>query len=79
MPKKKKAKPPNPFAVHAARRNATAAPMKHRLEPKGGAANEQAEFIERFHESKWNPDEHQRFCGSKDGYLCDCGDEEEYD
>jgi hypothetical protein len=45
--KKKAAKsiPRNPLAVHAKSRTAGKAPMKHRLEPKKGASNDQPELL----------------------------------
>lgn len=39
-------RPRSPLGVHVARRNATSAPFKHRLEPKQGAKNDQPELLE---------------------------------
>lgn len=39
-------RPRSPLGIHAARRNAKSAPMKHRLEPKDGAKNDQPELLE---------------------------------
>jgi hypothetical protein len=53
----KRIPPRNPLAVHAKSRGAGKAPMKHRLEPKKGAKNDQAELLN---------DVYDFHCGGKD-------------
>jgi len=49
-------RPRSPLGIHVARRNATSAPFKHRLEPKQGAKNDQPELLEELCTCNTDPD-----------------------